>query len=132
MSKLINNLNVDIDAFIKINDGKRRGAGPPDNNGKNTTHVPKGGGKLVIHVGNSSAIKNLHLFLVMDEIPQKNSEGIQINPGHIPGVTAHHFEFLIKNGKYEVVIHYKQSSEKRNGKQKGREHEDPEVSHPEG
>lgn len=127
--KILNNLSIDIDAYIKVGSGNRRAAGR--RGGKYKSRVPKNKGKLEVHFEDLPT-KNLKLYLKMSEIPSRGSiKGVKVIAGQRSGI-PHHFTFLEKDGSYEAVIHYDLSGKSNKEKDDFITHEDPRVEHPNG
>lgn len=127
--KVFNKLNIDIDAYIKVDNGIRRGAGRPDGDGRYKSRVPKKEGKLEVYFEDLPTPK-LFLYLEMSQIPSKGSlQGVKVIAGERSG-TPHHFTFLEKNNHYEAIVHYDLSGKSDKEKDDFITHEDPTVEHP--
>jgi hypothetical protein len=127
--KVFNQLNIDIDAYIKVDSGNRRGAGRPGGDGKHKSRVSKEDGELKIYFEDLPASK-LILYLVMSQIPSKGPQkGVKVIAGERSGV-PHHFTFLEKDDRYEAIVHYDLSGKSDKEKDDFITHEDPTVEHP--
>lgn len=127
--KVFNKLNIDIDAYIKVGNGNRRGAGRPAGDGKYKSRVPKNEGKLEVHFEDLPT-KNLKLYLKMREIPSRGPhKGVTLIAGQRSGI-PHHFTFLEKNDSCEAIVHYDLSGKSDKERDDFITHEDPNVEHP--
>ncbi|MEX0661394.1 MAG: hypothetical protein WEA58_08200 [Balneolaceae bacterium] len=126
--KITNNLNIPIQAFIKIDDNEIIPAGKPGRNGQRQSDVAAEGGNLNIDL-NRFPIREFIIIAEMSDIPEKNNiEGIKVIPGRqFP--RAHHFEFKKENDIYKAVLHFDLQHVK--DKKDFITHIDPDVYHPE-
>lgn len=124
--KIFNRLNIDINAFVKVENGERRGAGR--RNGKFISRIPK---KEELEVAfDDIPTKKLILYLEMNQMPDhRQTRGVKVIAGERSGV-PHHFTFLEKEDAYEALVHYDLSGKSVKERENFIKHIDPNVEHP--
>jgi len=125
--KIKNELSIDVDAFVKIDQKKRRGAG---------SRLPDGSRKIKILSGQELKVdfsdglpqKALILEIEKSVMPSRNGmDGVKLIAGTSMPVT-HYFEFKRVANKYISAIHY--NFEDSNEVEDLITHIDPQIKHP--